>query len=248
MVTGIEHMCYWVLGRRYDQPVDAGTEAIVRLAWSRRLGLADDALVEPGPGRSSRVHDGVLMGVLLAGSSVAVGPESLQSAMSDLTDEQLTDGSTLLALAGGHGRLLGEATLLFTDTYVDDRSWTSVQVDDEPESVLQLERLCPPDDVLEVGLAELDWRVAVRDGDDALVCGAGFAEWEQILAHQGVLTPPSARRQGWATRAGAVATNEALDRGLIPQWRARAHNAASMALADKLGYRSLGRQTTVVLS
>ena len=228
--------------------MDAGTEAIVRLAWSRRLGLADDALLEPGAGRSSRTHDGVVMGVVLAGATVAVGPESLLSAMDDLSEEQLTDGSLLLSLAGGRGRLLGEATLSFTDTYVPDRGWTSVEVDDDPTSVAELERRCPPDDVLEVGLAGLDWRFAVRDDADALVCGAGFGVWEQIIALLGVLTAPSARRQNWATRAGAVATNEALDRGLIPQWRARTQNAASMALGKKLGYEILGRQTTVLLS
>ena len=74
-----------------------------------------------------------------------------------------------------------------------------------------------------------------------------FVEWT-ILAPLGVLTAPSARRQGWATRAAAVATNEALDRGLIPQWRARTGNTASLALAEKLGYLPLGRQTTVLLS
>jgi GNAT superfamily N-acetyltransferase len=228
--------------------MDAGTEAIVRLAWSRRLGLADDALLECGPGRSSTTSDGVLMGVVLAGSTVATGPESLLPAMSELSDEQLTDGSTLLSLTGGRGRLLGEATLMFTDTYISDSSWTSVEVDDDPMSVVQLEQVCPPDDVLEVELAGLDWRFAVRDDADVPVCGAGFAEWEQILAHLGVLTAPSARRQGWATRAAAVATNEALDRGLIPQWRARTGNTASLALAEKLGYLPLGRQTTVLLS
>lgn len=187
------------------------------------------------------------MGVELAGSTIAVGPASLQSRLDELSDEQLTDGSTLLALSGGRGRLAGEATLLFTDAYVTDSGWTSVEVDDDPEAVGQLERSCPPDDVLEAGLAGLDWRFAVRDDADAAVCGAGFDEWERILAHLGVLTVPSARRHGWATRAAAVATNEALDRGLVPQWRARRSNAASRATAMRLGYVALGRQTTVLL-
>lgn len=228
--------------------MDAGIEAIVRLAWARRLQLADDALLAPGAGRSFATRDDLLMGVSLAGSTVAVGPASLQSAMSGLSDDQLTDGSTLLSLTGGRGRLVGAASLLFTDTYAANSSWTSVEVDDDPESIGQLERLCPPDDVVEVDLAALDWRFAVRDDADAVVAGAGFAEWEQIRAQLGVLTAPSARRRGWATRAAAVATNEALDRGLVPQWRARVGNAASLGLAIKLGYLPLGRQTTVQLS
>lgn len=228
--------------------VDAGTEAIVRLAWARRLGLVDEALLAPGAGRSFSVRNDVLMGLALSGATVAVGPESLRSAMSGLSDGRLTDGSTLLSLAGARGRLVGEATLLCTDEYIADRSWTSVEVDDDPESVAQLEQLCPPDDVLEVGLAGLDWRFAVRDDTDAPVAGAGFQEREQLLAQLGALTASTARRRGHATRAAAVATNEALDRGLVPQWRARAGNIASLRLAAKLGYLPLGRQATVLLT
>lgn len=226
--------------------MDAGTEAIVRLAWSRRLGLADEALTRPG--RSRREDERVLMGVALGGSTVAIGPRSLSAALAELSDDELTDGPTLLSLAGGSGRLIGDSTLSFTDTYVADRSWTSVEVDDGAASVGELERLCPPDDVLEVGLSGLEWRFAVRSDADVPVAGAGFDEWEQILAQVGVLTAPTARRQGWATRAAAVATNEALDRGLVPQWRCRTDNAASSALAAKLGYRVLGRQATVLPS
>lgn len=227
--------------------MDVGTEAIVRLAWSRHLGLADQALSDAGSGRSLEEHDGLVMGVVLAGATVAIGPALLLPAMTELSDQELTDGSTLMSLTRSRGRLLGEANLLFTDAYVSNSVWTAVEVDDDPESVAQLERRCPPDDVLEVGLAGMDWSIAVRDDTDTPVSGAGFQEWEHILAHLGVLTAPSARRQGWASRAAAVATNEALDRGLVPQWRARTDNAASMALAARLGYRVVGRQATVAL-
>ena len=187
------------------------------------------------------------MGVVLAGASVAVGPGWLSAALADLSDEELTDGPTLLALAGSSGRLVGEATLSFTDTYVAG-SWTSVEVDDDPDAIDELERRCPPDDVLEVGLAQFDWRFVVRDDSDHPVAGAGLQEWEQILGHLGVLTAPDARGRGWATRAAAVATNEALDRGLVPQWRCRTGNTAFAALAVKLGYQVLGRQATVLLT
>ena len=238
-----------VLGRSapaYHRRVDAGTEAIVRLAWSRRLGLADDS--RPGSGRSFVMSDGNVMGVVLGDSSIAVGTGSVLPQMGHLSDQQLIDPSTLLSLAGGRGRLLGEWMLLFTDKYVADTSWTSVAVDDDPDSVAGVQRLCPPDDVLEVGLSELDWQFAVRDDADALVGGAGFAESEGILANIGVLTAPSVRGRGWATRAATVATNEALDRGLIPQWRARRTNVAALATAARLGYVALGGQTSVLLT
>ena len=74
-------------------------------------------------------------------------------------------------------------------------------------------------------------RFVVLDEADHPTSGAGYDEWEGLLAHLGVLTPPRHRRSGRATVAAALATNDALDAGLVPQWRARTANAASRALA-----------------
>ena len=41
--------------------------------------------------------------------------------------------------------------------------------------------------------------------------------------------------------------NDALASGLVPQWRVRWDNAASLATARRLGYTELGTQTTVYL-
>jgi RimJ/RimL family protein N-acetyltransferase len=78
--------------------------------------------------------------------------------------------------------------------------------------------------------------------------GSGYDEWEGILAQLGVLVPPALRRGGLGTLAGAMATNDALDSGLVPQWRCRPENAASLGLARRLGYEAVGTQTTVLLS
>lgn len=48
-----------------------------------------------------------------------------------------------------------------------------------------------------------------------------------------------------ATPATAVATADALANGLLPQWRARV--APSLRIADKPGYRILGRQLSLRL-
>ena len=48
--------------------------------------------------------------------------------------------------------------------------------------------------------------------------------------------------------AAAIATNDALDVGLVPQWRARTENRASRAIAARLGYVEVGSQTTVLLT
>jgi predicted GNAT family acetyltransferase len=62
-----------------------------------------------------------------------------------------------------------------------------------------------------------------------------------------VLTPPGFRRRGFGLLAAALATNDALDAGLVPQWRSRIENNASRRTAARLGFLEVGSQTTVLL-
>jgi len=48
--------------------------------------------------------------------------------------------------------------------------------------------------------------------------------------------------------SAALATNEALDFGLVPQWRSRIENTASRRTAARLGFVEVGSQTTVLLA
>jgi GNAT superfamily N-acetyltransferase len=146
------------------------------------------------------------------------------------------------------GRLLGHATLAFRDEYLALDERVAVSVTDDPAAVLDLEKACPPDDVAEVGLADMSRALVTLDELDQPTAGAGYAEWEQIIAHLGVLTPPAFRRRGFGQVAAALATNDALDLGLVPQWRARIENRASRSTAARLGFVEVGSQTTVVLT
>jgi hypothetical protein len=234
--------------------VDPNTRAIVELAWARVLKLPDDALMAHPSGRITRVDDSMIMFVTLWEHRVLVAPERILVRAAHLSDTELADGPTLLGLSRGlepgtcTGRLLGEATLWFADSYVSNDALKSVVVTDDVAAVTDLERLCPPDDIAEVGLSKTDWKFATLDDTDQITAGAGFDEWEQILGHLGVLTPPALRRYGFGTLAAGIATNEALDRGLIPQWRARRDNSASRALAARLGFDEVGSQTAVSLA
>jgi hypothetical protein len=234
--------------------VETGTRAIVELAWARRLGLPDDAL-EPGTSwRVTRVDDSVAMFVSLWEHRVLVGPDWLLDRADGVDDSVLASGSGLLGLAAPtpegrpRGRLVGEAVLSFTDLYLEHDALETVVVADDPQSVHDLERQCPPDDVTEVGLSARTDRFVLLDDREAPDAGSGYDEWEGILAHVGVLVPPAVRRSGLGTLAGAMATNDALDSGLVPQWRCRPENVAALALARRLGYESVGTQTTVALT
>ena len=233
--------------------MEPGTRAIVELAWARRLGLPDDAL-EPGTSwRVTRADDSVAMFVSLWEHRVLVGPDWLLERAEGVDDEVLASGPGLLGLtartSGGAaaGRLLGEGVLAFTDRYVEHDALETVVVADDPQAVHDLERQCPPDDVTEVGLGTMTERFVLLDDREATTAGSGYDEWEGILAHLGILVPPALRRTGLGTLAAAMATNDALDSGLVPQWRARTENAASRGLARRLGFEPVGTQTTVVL-
>lgn len=75
--------------------------------------------------------------------------------------------------------------------------------------------------------------VVFRDG--ALVSGASaYARYRDGIEIE-IDTKEAYRRKGLALICGAKLVLECLDRGLYPSWDA--HNPASVALAEKLGYR-----------
>lgn len=242
-------------GAAYHRPVEPNTAAIVRLGWSRLLELPDDSL-DPArnPVRTVRVEsEREAMVIRLWDTYVVVGPGWLQERSTHLDPASLLDQSALLHCCDGHpARLVGQAVLAYTDHYARPKRpglgrLEDVAVDDRPAAAAALERACPPDDVAEVGLAEMGRVFVTLDDREQPTAGAGYVEWQGILGHLGVLTPPEQRRAGHGTVAGALALNDALDVGLVPQWRARTENVASRRLARRLGFTEVGAQTTVVL-
>ena len=234
--------------------MEDGTRAIVELAWARELGLLDDAFsfAEPGE-RLTRTNPALAMYVSLWDHRVLVGPTWLLERAAEADDLTLSSGAGLLRLAGEGpegptaARLLGEAVLAFTDAYADHEGLDAAIVADEEALLGDLQRECPPDDVTEVGLAGMAHRFVLLDDREAPVAGAGYDEQQGILAHLGVLTPPALRHGGYGTLVGALALNDALDAGLVGQWRCRETNLASLALGRRLGFEAVGRQTTVLL-
>ena len=231
--------------------LEPGTISIIQLAWSRLLGFDDDAMAD-GRDRIYREDNSapLLMFVSLFGKEALVGPTWALDAAKGLSGVELSQHSTLLSMSRPHGgRGLGEAYLSFCDTLPSfpDRG---PAVSSDPEHALALERLCPPDDVAEVGLSTMENNcVLVDESSEPLLplAGAGYDIWEGILAHLGALTAPAERRRGRASYAVSVAVEESMAAGLIPQWRARTDNVASQRTALRAGFVHAGSQTSVVL-
>ncbi len=236
--------------------LDAGTVSIVRFAWARRLGLGDGALDDGGTDRLYRTDDdaGMLTFVTLFGREILRGPGWAVDAARSLTGTDLRDHSTLLMLSREYGgRGIGQAQLYFCDE-LPELAGAPAVVSSDAALIRALEQRCPPDDVAEAGLATVEHAVVLVDGDTdedevspTPLAGAGYDIWEGILAHTAVLTPPDERRKGYAQRITAVAVEEAMAAGLVPQWRVRTDNTASQRTARRAGFAYAGTQTSVAL-
>jgi GNAT superfamily N-acetyltransferase len=235
--------------------LDPGSAAIIQLAWARRLGLDDDAFSSAlaSGERIVRADESVrtVEFVRLFGSSALVGPQWVIDAAAELPDEEMAQHVTLLTLTrshGGHG--LGAAALFFADDLPVKQPSEEMTVSHGNADAIELEGRCPPDDVNEVGLSDLEHRYTIVHEVEGrrvpLACGA-YAEWEGLLAHLGVLVDPAWRRRGLGSLAASIAAHEALAAGLTLQWRTDVSNTGSLALARKLGLSAGGIQTSVHL-
>ena len=233
--------------------LEPGSAEIVQLAWARRLGFDDGAFAAAAGVRLTRADETArsLQFVRLFGNSALVGPQWALDAAEGLSDEELAQHVTLLTITRGHGgHGLGAAALFFADDLPLQQPAGELTVSHGTPEAIELETFCTPDDVNEVGLADLEHRFTVLHLEDGrrtpVACGA-YAEWEGLLAHMGVLVSPEWRRHGLGKLAASVAAHEALAAGLTLQWRSEVSNKGSLALARSLGFSAGGIQTSVLL-
>lgn len=244
---------------------------IVRLAWCRELGLDDAALATPG--RVTRVDDAsALVRVLRLGDvSAVVGPGWVVDAVATVPDAEL-DASALLDLTRGHA--VRSHALSYCADWVDATRVRDPLISHEVDDLAELLRRCPPDDATEAGLeivTEAGLEIATEaglenvteaglgnvtgeassfvllDDDHRPLSGAVYTEVQSILADVTALTVPEHRRIGLAATVATLATHDALDAGLVPQWRARRDNTAGRGLAAVLGYTELGTHISVAV-
>ncbi|MFI7448435.1 GNAT family N-acetyltransferase [Nonomuraea sp. NPDC049714] len=97
----------------------------------------------------------------------------------------------------------------------------------------------------ESGLREiLSDAFVLREGQE-VVAVAGYRPWLNTAAHVSVLTAAHRRGEGLAKAVASAAVADALERGLLPQWRARPE--ASRRVARALGFDEVGAQVSVRL-
>ena len=75
--------------------------------------------------------------------------------------------------------------------------------------------------------------VSVCDGPD-------MPYMEDVIQHTGIVTLKNQRRKGYAKLTAALAAHHLIENGVCPQWECHAENAASIALAESIGYEKYG--------
>lgn len=231
--------------------MDSHHHDIIRLAWSRHLGLEDSAL-RPGERHIKIDPDATSVTfVRLGDASALIGPEIAVSEASAYTDEELSVREFLGAL--GTGRSQGPVILSFADDVGTTIDRHDPLISHDLAHVLSLDALCAPDDVIAADLTrKQSWFTLLSDSEPAEtaqpLASAGYLEWAGVLADIGVLTSPTARRHGNAQVVARLATNDSFDEGMIPQWRTNSENGTSRRLAARLGYEEWGVFVSVEIS
>ena len=77
---------------------------------------------------------------------------------------------------------------------------------------------------------------------------AGYEVWGDAIAHISVVTHPAHRGRGLGAAAVSRIAAEALERGLLAQYRTLEANASSLAIADRLGFQPYARSLAVRLA
>lgn len=232
---------------------DLSSSPIVRLAWERGLDLPADSLVNGN--QSGRITHAVevrsLTFVRLWDQSILTGPEHLLDMAEALDDDDLSDHSLMLRLTKNDGgRGLGTQGLYYADDLALHQPAETIHVSTGTQAALDLQALCPPDDVNDVAPAHRAHKFTLmthgEPGAEPLACSA-YSEYQGLLAQLGTLVAPNVRRQGVGRLATSIAAHEALAAGLIVQWQADINNAAAHALATSMGFSVAGLQTQVSL-
>ena len=103
-----------------------------------------------------------------------------------------------------------------------------------------------PSEWEEAGIGS-DSRVFGLRLEDRLVAVAGYERWSDQIAQLQVFCHPGYRRRGLAAAPLKAAISHALADNLLPQYRARDGNVASIALAKRVDFVEYGWMATVLV-
>ncbi|MFI8568963.1 GNAT family N-acetyltransferase [Rhodococcus sp. NPDC078407] len=227
---------------------------IVRLAWCRRLGLDDTTLDTDADRVDHLVTTDDITVLHLAGTTVVAGPDWALESSRSVPGMPGTERTWLSALLGDRSERyeIGSHTLAYGSEIGHSIDVHDPLISHDAVHARNLAAQCSDADVAEAfgDAVSREWFTLLGDDRPAdsarSLATAGYSEEQLILADMRVLTDPDHRRRGHAQVVGRLATNDAIDDGLIPQWRSRPENSIARRLAARLGYIEIGACHTAV--
>lgn len=199
---------------------------------------------------TSRICPPSWVGIVTVGDAALVTAptdglaDQLRTALGALPIPELTDASRLRARLPITD-VLGPATLAYLrpeDFHAYDNV-PVVQLPVDHHDVAKLVASVNDADVEESGITRITSPAFVLRTDGDIVVAAGYRDWSGSTAHFSVLTAEHMRGRGLAHIVASAAVRHALDKRLLPQWRAR--TATSRRVAQGLGFREVGSQISI---
>ncbi|MFJ6417558.1 GNAT family N-acetyltransferase [Paeniglutamicibacter sp. NPDC091659] len=236
--------------------LEFGTRAIIALAWARDFGVDDSALQ---PDRTPvrlfvpAVGTDMVQVLHLGDHQVVRAPEELLQLLRTAPDEHFMDDRALVSLLHGSGlapsvRSLGVDALTYVDAPFEIVESEHVSISGARADLARLLERSPHDDASTTTLQGCDQCfVLFSETHDEPVAAACYWAPGGLLADTTVLTYPAMRGYGLGKYAAALAVDDALSEGLIPQARIKDGQDAASALATSLGFELVGSLLSVRL-
>ncbi|MFF5791642.1 GNAT family N-acetyltransferase [Paeniglutamicibacter sp. NPDC012692] len=236
--------------------LEFGTRAIIALAWARDFGVDDSALQ---PDRTPvrlfvpAVGTDMVQVLHLGDHQVVRAPGELLPLLRTAPDEHFMDDRALVSLLHGSGlapsvRSLGVDALTYVDAPFEIVGSEHVSVSGTRTDLARLLERSPHDDASTTTLQGCDrCFVLFSEAHEEPVAAASYWAPGGLLADTTVLTYPAMRGYGLGKYAAALAVDDALSEGLIPQARIKDGQDAASALATSLGFELVGSLLSVRL-
>jgi len=233
------------------------TESRIARHWAEQLNCSPEAFSAAGVTVVDTATEGTIRLLRRGDAVVVAAPEALQDALAD-ADDALRDAdlpateAVTRALADTHtgvDRVYGPYVL----GYADEPSFSPVEstarllVGGDRDAFDRLQERVPEEDWARASPVFRPGQTAGLFVDDGLVAVATLTHLP--FPDVGVVVDPAHRGRGYGRAVVSTITSTAfdVDRDAIVRYRTRESSAASVALADSLGYERWARSAVVVL-
>lgn len=236
--------------------MNAETRDVVDGYWAEALGCPRETLRSEGV--SFVIGDVGHVEVIARSDSTVVSvasdrQNSVRDALSGLDPANLVDPDVLTerfaTVDVALDEVLGPAFLGYTDgsslSFVE-RS-TRVLTEGDGHAYDALRAACSDDEWSDGGSSFVPGRSVGRFVGSELVALAGYEVWD-TLAHIAVVTHPEHRSAGHAQAVVSAIARDALDAGLVPQYRTLEAWPWSVQVATKVGFERWGTSVLVRLA